>query len=143
MEGLEVETSLEQVAHAIKASYVTIILYNISLTLAKLSVLFQYLRIFTTPNVKRICYAQMVIIIIYGLWTVLSSIFVCSPIASFWDVTIKGKCLPKGPIWFTNAGINIVTDIMIVLIPAPLIRRLQLSRRQKIGLYMVFMIGSL
>lgn len=142
-EGSELRKNSEQIAYSIKAAYVTILLYNISLTLAKLSVLLQYVRIFTTRNIKRICYIQMVIIIIYGLWAVLSSIFICIPIASFWDFTIKGKCLPKGPMWFLNAGINIVTDIIIVFTPAPLIHRLQLSRKQKIGLYMVFMVGSL
>ncbi|EMD66873.1 hypothetical protein COCSADRAFT_135290 [Bipolaris sorokiniana ND90Pr] len=131
----------QQLTVFLKAVYITIPLYNVSLTFAKISVLFQYLRIFTTRNVKRICYVQLVIVIVYGLWATLSAIFFCIPIASFWDVNVKGKCLPNGLIWFTNAGINIATDIMIVIIPAPLIKRLQLSARQKIGLYLVFMVG--
>ncbi len=143
MECPEMRTHSDKFADAIKACYFTIPLYNISLTLAKISVLFQYLRIFTTRNFTRICYVQMVIVIIYGLWATLSSVFFCIPIASFWDATIKGKCLPNGPVWFANAGINIATDVMIILMPAPLIRRLQLSARQKIGLYMIFMVGLL
>jgi hypothetical protein len=131
----------QQLTIFLKAVYITIPLYNVSLTFVKISVLFQYLRIFPTRNVKRICYVQLVIVIIYGLWATLSAIFFCIPIASFWDVNVKGKCLPNGLIWFINAGINIATDIMIVIIPAPLIKRLQLSTRQKISLYLVFMVG--
>jgi hypothetical protein len=127
VERFEVQTNSDKVTYAIQAAYVTIPLYNISLTFTKISVLFQYLRIFTTRNVTRICYVHMIIVISYGLWATLSAVFFCTPIRSFWDVNIEGKCLPKGPIWFTNAGINIATDVMIILIPAPLIRRLQLS----------------
>jgi hypothetical protein len=118
-------------------------MYNIGLTFAKISVLLQYLRVFPTRNVTRICYVLMAIVVVFGLWSTLSTVFFCTPIAAFWDATIKGNCLPKGPVWFTNAGINIATDVMIVFTPAPLIRRLHLSARQKIGLYMVFLVGLL
>jgi hypothetical protein len=118
-------------------------MYNVSLTLAKVSVLFQYMRIFTTRSTTRICIVLLVIVVVYGVWATVSAIFTCIPVAAYWDGTIKGKCLPKGPIWFINGGINIATDFMIVLVPATLIRQLQLSATQKIGLYMVFMVGIL
>ncbi|KAH7071774.1 hypothetical protein FB567DRAFT_538784 [Paraphoma chrysanthemicola] len=133
--------STEQLTVFLKGSYVSIPMYNISLTLAKISVLFTYMRIFTTRSTRRICNVILVIVIIYGLWATLSAFFTCIPINAYWDLTIKGKCLPKGPVWFANAGINIATDFGIVLVPATLIRQLQLSMRQKIGLYMVFMVG--
>ncbi|KAH7067024.1 hypothetical protein BKA63DRAFT_425415 [Paraphoma chrysanthemicola] len=133
--------SSEQLTVFLQGAYSSIPLYNISLTLAKISVLFQYMRIFTTRSTTRICNVLLVIVIVYGLWATLSAIFSCIPVNAFWDGTVKGKCLPKGPVWFVNAGINIATDFMIVLVPATLIRQLQLSARQKIGLYMVFMVG--
>ncbi|KAF1952731.1 hypothetical protein CC80DRAFT_479116 [Byssothecium circinans] len=141
VESSEVRTNSDKVANAIQAAYATVIVYNVSLTLAKISVLFLYLRIFTTRNATRVCHVQMAIVIMCGLAATLSLVFFCTPIASFWDVTVKGKCFSKGPLWYATAGINIATDVMIVSIPATLIHRLQLSARQKIGLYMIFMVG--
>jgi len=40
--------------------------------------------------------------------------------------------------WFSNATLNIVTDIMIFAIPMPLLRQLLLPKKQKIGLMIVF-----
>lgn len=45
--------------------------------------------------------------------------------------------------WFTNAAINIATDFIIILLPMPVIKSLQLARRQKLALYVIFAIGGM
>jgi hypothetical protein len=45
--------------------------------------------------------------------------------------------------WFFNAAMNIVTDLAIIVLPMPVIRRLNLKRRQKQLLMGVFAIGGL
>jgi hypothetical protein len=45
--------------------------------------------------------------------------------------------------WFTNAAINITTDFAIIVLPMPVIRRLQLGRRQKSALIGIFAVGGL
>lgn len=81
---------------------------------------------------------------IYGAWTLLSSIFVCWPIAYFWNkITIKGHCLDEFNVWFANAGMNILTDITIVVLPIRPIQHLNLPRRQKRLLIVVFGLAGL
>lgn len=66
----------------------------------------------------------------------------CVPVQAFWgDGT--GRCMDRLAFWFSNAALNIATDIIIVVIPIPLIRTLQISRKQKIALIMVFAVGGL
>jgi len=119
-------------------------MYNLSLTLTKLSIINQYMRIFTQPKIIRLCRIMLGGLFVYGCWTVLGSTFMCIPVAYFWDQSIKGgHCMNKAGFWFSNAALNITTDILIFSIPMPLLRQLQLPARQKIGLMFVFGFGAL
>ena len=44
---------------------------------------------------------------------------------------------------FANAGMNIATDITIGLLPLPVLKQLQLPKRQRIALMWVFGLGGL
>ena len=72
------------------------------------------------------------------------TIFICTPVAYFWDRTIaKGHCVNLLAFWFSNASFNIVTDLMICVLPVPVLRSLQLPRKQKVMLIAVFVVGGL
>ncbi|OQO04337.1 hypothetical protein B0A48_10948 [Cryoendolithus antarcticus] len=126
-----------------KTVYVSIIMYNVALFCIKMSLILQYLRIFPQKGFRMACYAMMVIVFIYSSWCIWGQVFFCTPIAGFWDYQLarSAKCFPKLPVWFTNAGINIVTDIAIVGLPIPMIRQLKMAKRQKIALMGVFALG--
>lgn len=49
----------------------------------------------------------------------------------------------KTAFWFSNAALNIVTDVFIYAVPIPLIRRLQIAKKQKIALIFLFALGAL
>jgi hypothetical protein len=83
------------------------------------------------------------ILSIYGIWTLCGSFFMCIPVASFWDQSIEGHCMDRLAFWFSNAALNITTDIMIFALPIPLLKQLQLPKRQKLGLIFVFTFGAL
>ncbi|KAI0571367.1 hypothetical protein Ptr902_00896 [Pyrenophora tritici-repentis] len=84
----------------------------------------------------------MGVVVGYTFWTVFSSIFECVPIRAFWTRE-PAKCLNQFAVWFTNAGINILTDFAIIILPIPVIRSLNLGRKQKIGLIAIFAVGGL
>ncbi|RDW76096.1 hypothetical protein BP5796_06917 [Coleophoma crateriformis] len=122
--------------------WATIPIYNLSLLFSKLSIICQYMRIFTTPNVLKLCRVMIGVLILYGCWTVFGSAFMCIPVNFFWDSSIKGSCMNKLAFWFSNAALNITTDLMIFAIPIPLVRQLQLPKKQKIALMFVFAFGA-
>lgn len=77
-----------------------------------------------------------------------SGFIFCMPVNAFWDVSLgggnrSGHCLPDGLVWFTNAGLQIFTDLVIMIMPMPLIWRLQLPRLKKIGVILIFCVGIL
>lgn len=104
--------------------------------------LLQYRRIFPTKKFQLANWLTMAVVVAYTIWTVFSSIFSCTPVRAFWTHE-KSTCLNQFAVWFTNAAINILTDFAIILLPIPVIQKLNLGKRQKIGLISIFAVGGL
>jgi len=84
----------------------------------------------------------MAVVVAYTVWTVFGSIFACVPVQAFWTRK-PATCINQFIMWFTNAGINILTDFVIILLPMPVIKNLKLAKRQKQALMCIFAIGGL
>ncbi|KAI4654260.1 uncharacterized protein J4E78_007305 [Alternaria triticimaculans] len=119
----------------------SLIVYYLSLGLTKGSMLLQYRRIFPTKKFQIANWLTMAVVVAYTIWTVFSSIFTCTPVRAFWTHE-KSTCLNQFAVWFTNAAINILTDFAIILLPIPVIQKLNLGKRQKIGLISIFAVGG-
>ncbi|KAL3464295.1 hypothetical protein BJX64DRAFT_298567 [Aspergillus heterothallicus] len=127
----------------LKHLWAAIPMYNASLALTKISILFQYLRIFPSYRFCIICYIVLGVVILYSTWAIVSGFVNCVPIAKFWDRELPGTCLSFEALWFFNASMNITTDLTLLILPMPLISQLHLPKRQKIALLAVFALGGL
>lgn len=123
--------------------WLSIPFYNFSLTLTKAAIVALYLRIFTTPRFVLAGRIVIGVVTIYGLWTVISAFLNCLPVESFWDKSVPGRCIPTAFLWFFNGGLNIATDLVILGLPVPVLSHLRLPKRQKIGVMLIFLTGSL
>jgi hypothetical protein len=123
--------------------WASLIVYYLSLGLTKTSILLLYYRVFPTRKFHWACSTVMTLVILYTIWAVFGSIFACYPIESFWTRKPPFKCLDQYVMWFTNAAINIASDLAIIVLPIPVIRSLNLRRRQKQALIGIFAIGGL
>jgi hypothetical protein len=103
----------------------------------------QYLRVFPTHRMRVICWAMIAILAIYGTWAVISAFLNCVPVAKFWNDSLPGFCLSKPGLWFSNASMHITTDFAILMIPIPALMAIDLPRKQKIALMVMFALGSL
>lgn len=56
---------------------------------------------------------------------------------------MPGFCFDKKALWFSNSAIHILTDLLILIYPMPVLKSLQLPRRQKFALMAVFALGGL
>lgn len=92
---------------------------------------------------RLICWIMITILALYGTWAVISAFLNCIPVAKFWDPTIEGFCLNKPALWFSNAAMHITTDIAILIIPIPALASIDVPRRQKIALMLMFALGGL
>ncbi|KAK8198725.1 hypothetical protein M8818_006592 [Zalaria obscura] len=127
----------------LKGLWASIWLYNLSLTFTKISIIMQYLRIFIGTKFRIACWVMFGVVVVYSFWTFFSSIFSCTPVAYFWDKNVAGgHCLDQYVVWFVNAGINIATDFLTMLLPMPVLKNLMLPKRQKIALMLVFALAG-
>ncbi|KAL1792577.1 hypothetical protein ACET3X_009084 [Alternaria dauci] len=74
-----------------------------------------------------------------------SLLFACKPIAASWDPLLlpTATCVNRGAIYIATAVIGIITDVMLISIPIPTIWGLQMPTKQKIGLTLMFGVGSI
>ncbi|KAI4736882.1 hypothetical protein E4T50_12637 [Aureobasidium sp. EXF-12298] len=108
-------------------------LYCLTVLGFKLSLLISYLRV---AGFNRI-YATVVwtvlvsVVISQILFTILLSVG-CQPIAKQWDPSIPGKCLNALPVYFALGGTSLGWDLIIIVLPFPILRRLQLDFHRKV-----------
>jgi cytochrome b subunit of formate dehydrogenase len=102
-----------------------------------------YLRLFPLRYYQIILVVALIFVILSGLWMVFGSFFMCIPVRGAWDTSIPHSCISRAVIWGLNAALQIFTDMVIVILPMPLLTKLQLPRRQKIALIIVFALGTL
>lgn len=78
--------------------------------------------------------------------TVLACIFQCAPIRAAYDITVLDedkKCVDINAFYLANAAVNIFTDILTYTLPFRLVSRLQVPRKQKIGVAVMLGLGLL
>lgn len=79
----------------------------------------------------------------FGIGSILSAGFQCIPLSMLWEIGVSGKCFDVVWFYFANSAINIVTDMIIYLMPIPTLWKLQLPVVQRIGLCAVLGLGGL
>ena len=113
-----------------------------SLWATKISILMLYRRILTYPWVNISTTVLLTLTAICGLWTLVSVLTACVPLAAFWDSSIKGVCHDYR--WYASTSImHILTDLLIYVLPIPAIKTLRLRFRLKTLLYSLFAFGFL
>lgn len=70
-------------------------------------------------------------------------LFGCHPIPKAWNDAIDGHCVDRTAIFMAGAVASIVTDIILLVIPLPVVSKLQMAMRNKVWIYMTLLIGSL
>ncbi|KAI1866466.1 hypothetical protein JX265_007767 [Neoarthrinium moseri] len=113
------------------------VLYNVGLLFIKLTFFFQYWRIMLQVDVYRKVYAGIMALVV--MWTV-AQIFVMIFICGGGQNIMNKSCDPIAPTYVNAIG-NMVTDVIILLLPMPMIFRLKLRRSQKWGLAAMFGLG--
>ncbi|KAA8618050.1 hypothetical protein PtrSN002B_000931 [Pyrenophora tritici-repentis] len=119
------------------------IAYHLARNLVKASLLLQYMRLFSVISpVVWVCYGLFVLTLGAAAWGIFGNVFLCDPVRSYWDVTLPGTCMAEEEHFWSSSVIGIVLDFAIWLLPAPVVGRLKLPKRQKMGLKVVFGLGG-
>lgn len=112
----------------------------------KAAILLLYLRVFPTPQFRRIIIVTLVVTAAYILAFSLTVVFHCTPISfgwNGWSGEFEGHCVNFNAFAWAHAIINIIFDVFVIALPIPELLKLHLSRRRLIHLILMFSVGFL
>lgn len=109
----------------------------------KVSLVFFYLEIFKTRKFQITAYCFLAFMIINSLVIFCVAIFACSPVYSFWNRDVKGKCINIQAAAYANSASAIVQDVILLILPLVFIEKLQMKRFRKVAVGFMFCIGTL
>lgn len=84
----------------------------------------------------------MFVVCLWCIEQVLANLLICKPISYNWNFrTHKGTCGNTVANCLAGAAVNVFTDLVILLLPMPIIWRLKIPTRSKLSLSFIFGLG--
>ncbi|GFP60236.1 satratoxin biosynthesis SC1 cluster protein 4 [Trichoderma asperellum] len=121
---------------------VVVVFWSLSLGLTKMSILALYTKIFSIRSFILISQACAVFVIIWAMVLFIGAFVICTPVEFNWDkFSTVGTCGNIRMLWAVTGGLNIFSDLVIMLLPMPYLYGLTLQMYKKIGLMVTFGIG--
>ena len=101
-----------------------------------------YKVIFVKDTFRRVVFGVMGLTVASYFAYFFAILFQCHPIAFYWDRTIpNGRCVNQTQLFLATACLNLVLDVIIVLMPIPVVWSLQMSTLRKAAINAIFGMG--
>jgi hypothetical protein len=103
----------------------------------------QYRRLFShhSRNFHWQINVLITIVAVWGAGIILTAFFLCVPMEKNWHPMVAGTCIPILPFYYGLQIPNIITDLLIIVVPVQEVLRLQLNKKLKIGAVTMFALG--
>ena len=128
-------------------------MYLLTIGLTKASILLFYLRLFgtpgTRPGLRKLLYTTQILVTVWLIASIIPGIHRCRPIDDMWNPLIfsgpdvRKHCIDENAYYVSTSVFNVALDFWILVLPLSIVWTLQLSRRRKIGLIAIFLLGVL
>jgi hypothetical protein len=124
-------------------AYITTLCWALELLLLKFSILCLYIRIFPNPWLKRAIQVFTVFTTLYTGPLVFLAAFQCMPIHAIWDLEAQrtAKCIDWIAVLRATIGFEVIAEVLIFVLPVPVVLKLKLKRTKKIQLLTFFGLG--
>jgi len=123
------------------------ICYSLMMLMLKTAILIEWVRIFVPDRKRNIFYWASAMLIFINVGAYASAIFTtfagCRPLEKVWHFWVPGVCIDRKNRDIVNAALNLMIDLFILVLPQKTIWRLQMTKRRKMAVSVVFSIGIL
>lgn len=120
------------------------LLYLAAVLFAKLAILAMYFRIFTKASDRIACWVLVAVLVASWFANTVAAFLICIPLEYLWNRDIPGgHCFDINSYYRWSSLSNILTDLLMLGLPLPVIWKLHTSRNIKIGLTITFATGSM
>jgi hypothetical protein len=130
----------------LKLSKVLEFTYTPAVMFAKLAALFLYYQVFEVTSYRRAIIGIGVIIILQGVISFILAFSICRPFRYFWTQAVDpddGTCGDVMLFYKSYSIPSLVTDVMMLILPWPLLVKLRMPLSEKIGLFLTFLAASM
>ena len=113
---------------------------------SKLSILLQYMKLFTPSHTGKTYWSIHFLIwsnLLFYLAIMLAELIECIPREMIWDPEVPGHCINISAALVAGAVINVISDFAILVLPMGKIWQLHMSPKRKLGICAVFSTGLL
>ncbi|KAL5602081.1 hypothetical protein FOBRF1_009614 [Fusarium oxysporum] len=125
-----------------KCTYIAAFFYKEGLFWAKMTFLLLYYKIVTLSYWRSAYLGAIMVVVLWNICQILIFFLQCAPLEAVWNRDLRMKCVTNRlELAYVCAGINILTDLVVAILPLPVIWKLNLRRSQKIALSTVFGLG--
>ncbi|KAF7864459.1 hypothetical protein EAF04_006593 [Stromatinia cepivora] len=122
--------------------FINYFFWPIGVTLAKFSVLCLYARIFNINATFRLAlWVTGAINLAWTFFVMISGIFQCNPVEKAWKPLIPGHCIDFYAWYITIAATSFFVDLIVLILPMPLLFKLRLRLPRKILVTLLFLLG--
>ncbi|KAF2475277.1 uncharacterized protein BDR25DRAFT_382215 [Lindgomyces ingoldianus] len=138
-------TNPAAIVHWAKCGYAIEELYCTAVVFPKLSILSSYLRIFRTKSYRVTAYVLAAIITANGIAGVVTSLNSCRPFSIRYERPAEEDlyCIKIVDFWRWISFPNILTDVIMLVLPLPVVWSLHVSRKDKLALTLIFLTGGI
>ena len=120
------------------------ILFALAVTTIKVSILFFYDRIFPMRSFRFCAIGVGILNIIWCIIFTVGLVFASKPTAYFWDHAIRNaKGVNEIPFGIGISVANVITDFIVLILPVPILWKLQMKKEKKIAVTAIFLLGGL
>ena len=112
------------------------------MTTIRAAIIFLYISVFPTRSFFITCSTILVINVAFGASAIIADCLICRPISYRWaSTTVGGSCGDQKALDLNSAIWNLLLDVVVVVLPMPVLWGLKLARGKKARLTCMFGIG--
>ncbi|KAI5299404.1 hypothetical protein KEM55_002199 [Ascosphaera atra] len=131
-----------------KVTYAATPLFTFVANFAKLSLAMFYFKLSPQRWFRNACWATVIGTFINWLVLTMLALFKCKHVRDGYDVRHRAiadhsQCIDAAKQYIATSATNILIDVVLFLLPIPMIVKLRLSKQQKAGAILIFAIGSM
>lgn len=85
-----------------------------------------------------------IVVLAFWLAATVATVFNCIPVQYNWiGLVLEGRCFNFNVFWMVTGSVEVVIDTVVLALPVRMVLGLQVSRKQKASIVLVFLLGSL
>ncbi|RMY17747.1 hypothetical protein D0867_05821 [Hortaea werneckii] len=134
------------IASAGKIAFVAKLAFVFAATFTRLSLIAFYYRLVKDSGLrwfKGVLHASLAWTVAVWVCFVCQTIWLCRPVEAYWQYPPNpdAYCLDEGKVMLGGGVINCVSDLLTTVLPIPIVMRLQMPLKQRIGVCVLLCLG--